>query len=84
MDQHIVPRIGQWHQEVDQGRYPVSFMEELKAKARAEGLWKLFLPGLRDDEPGTRLTNLQYAPLAEIMGRVPWASEVFNLSLIHI
>ena len=78
MDQHIVPRIGQWHQEVDQGRYPVSFMEELKSKARAEGLWNLFLPGLRDDEPGTRLTNLQYAPLAEIMGRVPWASEVFN------
>ena len=78
MDQHIVPRIGQWHQEVDQGRYPMSFMEELKSNARAEGLWNLFLPGLRDDEPGTRLTNLQYAPLAEIMGRVPWASEVFN------
>ena len=40
----------------------------------------MFLPHLRDDEPGTRLTNLEYAPLAEIMGRLPWASEVFNCS----
>jgi acyl-CoA dehydrogenase len=52
-------------------------MEELKAKARAEGLWNLFLP---DDEGGGGLTNLEYAPLAEEMGRVHWASEVFNCS----
>jgi acyl-CoA dehydrogenase len=43
-------------------------------------LWNLFLPALRDDEPGTRLSNLAYAPLAEIMGRVPWSAEVFNCS----
>jgi acyl-CoA dehydrogenase len=55
-------------------------VEPLKAQARAAGLWNLFLPDLRDDEPGTRLSNLDYAPLAEIMGRVPWASEVFNCS----
>ena len=78
MDAHIVPRIRQWHEEVSAGQYPVSFMETLKEKAREEGLWNLFLPHLRDDEPGTRLTNLEYAPLAEIMGRVSWASEVFN------
>ncbi|TDN69500.1 acyl-CoA dehydrogenase family protein [Paraburkholderia sp. BL10I2N1] len=78
MDTHIVPRIHQWHEEVGAGHYPVSFMEDLKEKARAEGLWNLFLPHLHDDEPGTRLTNLEYAPLAEIMGRVSWASEVFN------
>ncbi|WP_322047544.1 acyl-CoA dehydrogenase family protein [Paraburkholderia sp. J67] len=78
MDTHIVPRIRQWHEEVHAGKYPVSFMEALKDKARSEGLWNLFLPHLNDDEPGTRLTNLEYAPLAEIMGRVPWASEVFN------
>jgi acyl-CoA dehydrogenase len=78
MDTHIVPRIQQWHEEVNSGQYPVSFMEALKEKARAEGLWNLFLPHLRDDEPGTRLSNLEYAPLAEIMGRVSWASEVFN------
>jgi acyl-CoA dehydrogenase len=78
MDAHIVPRIRQWNEEVHEGQYPVSFMEDLKERAREEGLWNLFLPHLRDDEPGTRLTNLEYAPLAEIMGRVSWASEVFN------
>lgn len=78
MDAHIVPRIRQWNDEVHAGHYPVSFMEELKARAKAEGLWNLFLPHLKSDEPGTALTNLEYAPLAEIMGRVAWASEVFN------
>ena len=80
MQDHIIPRIGQWRDELEAGTYPVSFMEDLKALARSEGLWNLFLPGLRDDEPGTRLTNLEYAPLAELMGRVPWSSEVFNCS----
>ncbi|WP_028213949.1 acyl-CoA dehydrogenase family protein [Paraburkholderia mimosarum] len=78
MDEHIVPRQRQWLEEVHAGQYPVSFMEDLKAIAKAEGLWNLFLPHLKDDEPGTRLTNLEYAPLAEVMGRVSWASEVFN------
>jgi acyl-CoA dehydrogenase len=78
MEDHVEPRMSQWRQEVRAGTYPVSFMADLKALAREEGLWNLFLPGLRDDEPGTRLSNLEYAPLAEIMGRVPWASEVFN------
>lgn len=78
MDAHIIPRIRQHKDELDRDVFPVSFMEDLKAKARAEGLWNLFLPSLRDDEPGTRLSNLEYAPLAEIMGRVAWSSEVFN------
>ncbi|HEY0877182.1 MAG TPA: acyl-CoA dehydrogenase family protein [Zeimonas sp.] len=78
LDDHIVPRIRSWRDEVHAGQYPVSFMEDLKALAKSEGLWNLFLPALADDEPGTRLTNLEYAPLAEIMGRVSWASEVFN------
>ena len=78
MAEHIVPRIRQWHEEIEQGHFPASFLENLKAQARAEGLWNLFLPGLREEEPGTRLSNLEYAPLAEIMGRVAWASEVFN------
>lgn len=78
MGQYIVPRIGAWQQEVAAGIYPVSFMEDLKALARAEGLWNLFLPSLKEGEPGTGLSNLEYAPLAEIMGRVSWASEVFN------
>ena len=78
MTEQIVPRIRLWHEEIERGHFPVSFMEDLKARARAEGLWNLFLPGLREEEPGTRLSNLEYAPLAEIMGRVAWASEVFN------
>ncbi len=54
-------------------------LDDLKAKARAEGLWNLFLP--KEYEPfGAGLTNLEYAPLAELMGRVPWAPEVFNCS----
>lgn len=79
-DAHIVPRIGQWKKEVESGIFPVSFIEDLKALARQQGLWNLFLPGLKSDEPGTQLTNLEYAPLAEIMGRISWSSEVFNCS----
>lgn len=78
MDSHIVPRIGEWQRSVADGVYPPPFIADLKALAQEEGLWNLFLPGLHNDEPGTRLTNLEYAPLAEIMGRVHWASEIFN------
>ena len=56
---------------------PLHTIEDLKPKARAAGLWNLFLP---DSEHGAGLTNGEYAPLAEIMGAVPWASEVFNCS----
>jgi acyl-CoA dehydrogenase len=78
MEAHVLPRVGQFNREVAAGNYPPSFMEDLKRLARSEGLWNLFLPSLRPEEPGTRLTNLEYAPLAEIMGRVHWSSEVFN------
>ena len=80
MDDHIVPRIRPWAEEIRGGQFPVSFMDDLKALAKDEGLWNLFLPGLKDDEPGTRLTNLEYAPLAEVMGHIPWSAEVFNCS----
>jgi len=80
MRAHIAPRIHDFNREVGAGNYPPAFIEDLKPLARAEGLWNLFLPALREDEPGTRLSNLEYAPLAEIMGRVHWASEVFNCS----
>lgn len=76
----VVPNNERWHREVEAGHYPLELLDELKAHAKAAGLWNLFLPGLRDDEPGTRLTNLEYAPLAEIMGRIPWSAEVFNCS----
>jgi acyl-CoA dehydrogenase len=79
MDKHIYPNEERFHHEVATGdRWaPVAFLEELKTAARAEGLWNLFLP---DSPHGAGLTNLEYAPLAELMGRVEWASEVFNCS----
>ncbi|MCV6594982.1 MAG: acyl-CoA dehydrogenase family protein [Silicimonas sp.] len=78
MEAHIYPRIAQHKAEIEAGTFPVSFMEDLKALAREEGLWNLFLPSLKDEEPGTGLSNLDYAPLAEMMGKVPWSAEVFN------
>ena len=74
----VLPSMAEWHRWSDAGEYPLDLIEPLKAQARALGLWNLFLPSLRPDQPGTQLSNLDYAPLAEIMGRVPWAAEVFN------
>jgi acyl-CoA dehydrogenase len=56
---------------------PLKLLQEIKEKAKAQGLWNLFLP---DSEDGAGLTNLEYAPLAEIMGRSHWGPEVFNCS----
>ena len=80
MHTYLLPHNAAWHQAVQQGDYPPPFLEDLKTLAREEGLWNLFLPGLREDEPGTRLGNLDYAPLAEAMGQLHWAAEVFNCS----
>ncbi|MBK9133944.1 MAG: acyl-CoA dehydrogenase family protein [Betaproteobacteria bacterium] len=80
MKHHVLPANAEWHRAADSGAYPLALIERLKRQAREEALWNLFLPGLRDDEPGTRLSNLDYAPLAEMMGRVPWSAEVFNCS----
>ncbi len=78
MDRSIYPNEQTFRDQVAASGNPhhhAEIVDELKAKAKAEGLWNLFLP---DDEYGAGLTNLEYAPLAEIMGRVGWASEVFN------
>jgi len=80
MDERVLPRIRDWQRLADRGVYPLEVVEPLKAQARELGLWNLFLPGLREDEPGCALSNLAYAPLAETMGRIPWAPEVFNCS----
>jgi acyl-CoA dehydrogenase len=78
MDAHVYPNEKRFHAEIERERWkPTTIVEELKAKARAEGLWNLFLP---DDERGAGLTNLEYAPLCEIMGRSHMAPEVFNCS----
>ena len=78
MDEDVAPRDPEWREIAHSGRFPSEVVEPLKQRARAAGLWNLFLPSLRDDQPGARLTNLEYAPLAEITGRVPWSPEVFN------
>lgn len=78
MDEHIYPNEQRFHDEVERNRWtPTKVIEELKPKARAAGLWNLFLP---DSEYGAGLTNLEYAPLCEIMGRSHMAPEVFNCS----
>lgn len=80
MDKYVIPRNGQFLKEFHGNGYKISFLKDLKELAKSEGLWNLFLPHLNENEPGARLTNLEYAPLAEIMGRLTWASEVFNCS----
>ena len=80
MQAHVIPKDAAFTEAAHAGRFPIELLEPLKARAKAEGLWNLFIPALKSDEPGTRLSNLEYAPLAEIMGRVFWSSEVFNCS----
>jgi acyl-CoA dehydrogenase len=78
MDEHIYPNEKRFYHEIERERWsPTRVIEELKPKARAAGLWNLFLP---DHELGAGLTNLEYAPLCEIMGRSAIAPEVFNCS----
>ena len=78
MDRHIYPAEARWWAELEEntraGRRwtPLPVIEDLKPVARAEGLWNLFLP---ESSRGAGLTNQEYAPLAEIMGAVPWASK---------
>jgi len=82
MDQHIYPNEHRYHEEVAANRakgnawVPTRLIEDLKPKARSMGLWNLFLPHSPRAPEG--LSNLEYAPLCEIMGRVHWAPEVFN------
>ncbi len=80
MEEHIYPNEATYQRQhaTSPDRWqPVPIVEALKPKAREAGLWNLFLP---ESEHGAGLTNLEYAPLSEIMGRVAWSSEVFNCS----
>lgn len=79
MDEHIYPHEATYRAQGESGNrwQPRPIVEELKTRARTAGLWNLFLP---ESSLGAGLTNLEYAPLCEIMGRVPWSAEVFNCS----
>jgi acyl-CoA dehydrogenase len=79
MDEHVYPNEKVFYKQIDEGDrwQPTAIIEELKPKARAAGLWNLFLP---ENPFGEGLSNLEYAPLCEIMGRSPMAPEVFNCS----
>jgi acyl-CoA dehydrogenase len=80
MEEHVLPNEGLFVEQVEANPWETpAITEELKGKARAAGLWNLFLP-VEHGDYSAGLTNLEYAPLAEEMGRVPWASEVFNCS----
>jgi acyl-CoA dehydrogenase len=90
VEQHVRPRVGDYHDQLRSGDrwQPIQLIEELKPKAREAGLWNLFMPPAPavpqvDDSfafEGEQLTNLEYAFCAEEMGRIHWASEVFNCS----
>ncbi len=78
MEEHVMPNEAAYYREIESGDTPwkvSTLMEDLKARARANGLWNLFLP---HDPRGAGLSNVEYAPLAEIMGRSLMASEIFN------
>lgn len=74
----LLPRNHEWQNHVERHDTLPPFLNDLRAAARAANLWNLALPGLEEGYPGVRLTNLEFAPLAAIMGRLPWAPHVFN------
>ncbi len=78
-DAHILPRNREWHLAVKgAGELDPPFLADVQAEARRQGLWNMAVPDLLDSDPGTRLSHTEYAPLAELMGRVVWSSRVFN------
>ena len=82
MDDHIYPNEEAYLTQLEElgpdGYPPV--LDKLKSAALQQGLWNLFLPHLQPDHPGTRLSNLDYAPVSELLGRVSFASETLNCS----
>ena len=83
MDDFIYPNEEEYHKEheaLDSVHDAPPLMEKLKAAAREQGLWNLFIPHLDPQAPGTKLSNLDYAPISELLGKVPFSSEALNCS----
>ncbi len=82
MDDHIYPNEREYEEQAAELGHSADppLLEELKAEARRRGLWNMFLPHLAPDAPGTKLSNVDYAPISEQLGKVTFASEVFNCS----
>ena len=78
MDDEVLPHLSEYERIAASGAFPSAVVEPLKAAGPRRGPVEPVPAGPAADEPGTRLSNLEYAPLAEIMGRMPWSSEVFN------
>jgi acyl-CoA dehydrogenase len=80
MDDHIYPNEAEYHEQLEEVAphgYPL-ILDKLKAAAKERGLWNLFLPHLSPDAPGTKLSNLDYSPISEQLGKVTFSSEVLN------
>ncbi len=74
----ILPRQADWMSCVAQGDRNPGFVDEIRHEARQQGLWNMGIADLSDTAPGTRMSNLDFAPIAELTGRLPWAPKVFN------
>ena len=80
MDDFIYPAEAEYHQQMEElgSNAYAPILDKLKAAARERGLWNLFLPHLRSGDPGTKMSNVDYAPISEQLGKVPFASEALN------
>ena len=74
----ILPNHELWCQQAAAGQATPEIEKALRAEAKALGLWNMALPRLTEDEPGLRLSNLEFTGVAEVLGRLEWASRVFN------
>ena len=74
----VLPSNRLWEQQAKVGQAVPDILRVLRAEAKELGLWNMALPRLTDDEPGLGLTNLEFTAVAEILGRLEWASHVFN------
>jgi acyl-CoA dehydrogenase len=74
----VLPNNALWREQARAGQAVPEIETQLREEARSLGLWNMALPRLTEDEPGTKLTNLEFTAVAEVLGRLEWGSRVFN------